>query len=188
MKLDISLGGWIIQDGNYKDFEAGKEYRFALEFWPKEAARAEPGGKPRFAQAGECLYEVYGQILFNDPIFWVVDFGLPAFQDTSGERLPSWITQGGWVRGKFHLGVDPFMYMDTHSKRRGVPDLFRRWRIEKILLDTTPMILDRTEKSGRQIYRFDETRASSMEVAKTDAWHHRDGHSNYVLQCELLPG
>jgi hypothetical protein len=36
--LQIGLSSWIIQDGNYEEFEVGREYRFALEFYAPDLA------------------------------------------------------------------------------------------------------------------------------------------------------
>jgi hypothetical protein len=33
---DIGLAAWIIQDGNYPDFEAGQTAEFAVVFWVAE--------------------------------------------------------------------------------------------------------------------------------------------------------
>ena len=41
--LHVGLAAWIIQDGNYAEFEVGGEYQFALEFYPHEFAIASSG-------------------------------------------------------------------------------------------------------------------------------------------------
>lgn len=33
-KVNVGLSAWIIQDGNYTDFEIGQTYSFASEFYP----------------------------------------------------------------------------------------------------------------------------------------------------------
>lgn len=36
LTFDIGLSAWIIQDGNYEDFEQGQTRSFALEFYPEK--------------------------------------------------------------------------------------------------------------------------------------------------------
>jgi len=60
---NIGLDSWIIQDGNYPDFTAGDERRFALEFAPKKVSldsskhvHTEHISGARYRFAGEVLF------------------------------------------------------------------------------------------------------------------------------------
>ena len=60
--LHVGLDAWIIQDGNYADFQSGAEYRFALEFYPHALAPAPNALSPQLRQRTGGVYE--GKALF----------------------------------------------------------------------------------------------------------------------------
>jgi hypothetical protein len=96
-RLLIGLSTWIIQDGNYPDFHVGREYRFALEFYPHEIALGAVAGLPgRLKSLGGALYEVGGAVAFQSPEAWVVDFGVPAYRE---ERPPPFAVVGARIAG-----------------------------------------------------------------------------------------
>jgi hypothetical protein len=41
----VGVSSWIIQDGNYDDFEAGKSCKFALEFCTEYISRSDGAGE-----------------------------------------------------------------------------------------------------------------------------------------------
>jgi hypothetical protein len=183
--LNIGLSGWIIQDGNYAEFEAGREYRFALEFGSDDLALdADPGSGPRLSHVRASHHEVRGVVVFRSESAWVVDFGVPAYQLATP---PAWASVGLPVRGRVDLGVDPYFYSAELRHREGMPDLFRRWFVRRILLETTPW-KDVTDPLGLTVSERDASRESFVEVPATDAWHHEGGNAEYFLECEIREG
>lgn len=182
--VHVGLAAWIIQDGNYGEFEIGREYRFALEFYPHDVATAPAASSsPHLAHIGNALHEAVGTIVSCIDSAWVVDFGVPAFQEA---KPPAWAKPGTLVSGRFYLGVDPFFYFERLKNERGIPDLFRNWFIRRILLETTPW-KEETDPHGRKLITRDSTRESFVEVRATDAWNHDGGHGHYIFECELCP-
>ena len=182
MMLQIGLSSWIIQDGNYGEFEAKREYRFALEFYPHELVfDPSPISAPRLTAVGNDLYDAKGRIIFKSKSAWVIDFGVPAFQET---KPPSWSRVGTSVSGRISLGIDPFFYFETLKSQKGMPNLFRQWFVHRILLETTPW-REETDATGRKVLSRDNTQESFIEVAATNAWSHDGGHAQYILECEM---
>ena len=64
---DVSLSSWIIQDGNYPDFEIGQTPEFAVEFWlPKGViVRTSDGEKSANSVRGH-LYDTTAEIVFQN--------------------------------------------------------------------------------------------------------------------------
>jgi hypothetical protein len=176
--VHIGMDAWIIQDGNYGDFEAGGHHRFALEFHPHDLAPVDSTSEgPRHFlhhQVG-ALHEVRGTIVRATQSNWVIDFGVPAFQDFSP---PTWAKVGGQVQGVAYIGIDPFFYSERLKNEAGMPDLFRNWLIRRIWLETTPWV-----ESPTLISRA-EVPPTFAEVSKTDAWHDDQERAHYVLECE----
>jgi hypothetical protein len=86
--VQIGLSAWIIQDGNYKEFEVGREYRFALEFYPHEiVVDGDRHSEPRLSLISNAIYEAWGAVLFCSDSAWVVDFGVPAYQEGKATRM-----------------------------------------------------------------------------------------------------
>ncbi|MFN0058058.1 MAG: hypothetical protein ACKVX7_06340 [Planctomycetota bacterium] len=180
--IHVGLDARIVQDGNYEDFEVGKEYRLALEFYPIEVAIAcNTSTGPVLSHLGNACYEARGTVTFCNDLAWVVDFGVPAFQKT---KPPEKVKLGDPVSGRFYISVDPLLYVDDLKNEKGMPDLYRHWIIRRILLETTPR-QDSTDAHGRKITSRDVTRESFAEIPVTDAWHHDGGNGHYVLECEL---
>lgn len=182
--VHIGLAAWIIQDGSYGDFEVGREYRFALEFYRHDVVVGPAASStPSLAHIGNALHEAVGTIVFCIDSAWVVDFGVPAFQEA---KPPSWATPGTSDSGRFYLGVDPFFYFERLKKERGMPNLFRQWFIRRILLETTPW-KENMDPHGLKVTTRDSTRESFIEVTATDAWNHDNGHGHYIFECEQRP-
>ena len=180
--MHVGLSSWIVQDGNYGDFESGKSYRFALEFYPHEFARCQ-AGSPLLRHTAGGMHEARGNIVRATKSHWVVDFGVPAFQNS---KPPRWVKAGRSVQGTVYIGVDPFFYFEVLKDEPGMPDLFRTWQVRRILLETTPW-RETTDASGRRVIARAEVPPTFIEVPRTDAWKDDDGRAAYVLECEPEP-
>jgi hypothetical protein len=180
-ELAIGLDSWIIQDGNYDDFEVGQQYDFALEFFAE--AWAEPGPRAKALTAvAAATYSFAGEVVVKEPKLTILDVGVLCYSEN---KAPSPLLRpGDWVGGRMYLGVDPFFWFETHAKRSDLPRLRYRWRVERIQLETTPWVDKmegntpvRTRQAGPQ---------SFVDVAKTDAWRDDNGHGHYVLRCRAV--
>jgi hypothetical protein len=178
--MNIGLDAWIIQDGNYDEFESGRGYRFALEFFPEDLRPSGPA-VPSLRAAVGAQHDALGTIMRATDSSWVVDFGVPAYREA---KPPEWARVGLSVKGKVYIGVDPFFYFESLKNEPGMPDLFQRWRLRRILLETTPWITTADARGSKIISRANVPR-TFREVLKTDAWRDDDGHAHYVLECEL---
>jgi hypothetical protein len=181
---DIGLAAWVIQDGNYPDFEVGQTVEFALEFWLPEgiAARAS-SGKVSASNLGDCLYDTVAEVLLQTDQITILDIGVLVYQHTSSQQ-PS-LPQGPRVAIQLRLGVDPFSYFESLSKTGDVLPLVYSWKILSILRQTAPFI--DTVAEGHNIRIRDPARLSYEEILKTDAWNDDGGHACYLLRCDLLP-
>jgi hypothetical protein len=127
-------------------------------------------------------YRFDGAVLVAESSVTVLEVGILCFQDGK----PPFPTQvGDFVAGELYLGVDPFFWFETHSRVRGRPGLFYRWRVRRILLETTPWI-ESQDDAGRTVTRGADVERTFEEVQRTDAWSDDEGNANYVLDCELL--
>jgi hypothetical protein len=180
--LNIGVSAWIIQDGNYDDFNAGQECRFALEFYPHSLTNSLDTSKSA-THLKASLYQVCGQVIYETEQVWVVDFGFLAYQEA---EPPKHVLKGGWVEGKIYVGIDPFFYFEGLNKLPGMPDLTYSFRIDQILLETTPWITSKDESGGTVMSR-DQHQESYKEVSATDAWNDDDGNGHYVFKCSFTP-
>jgi len=180
--LHIGVDAWIIQDGNYGDFEVGGSHRFAVEFSPHEvvAIDAPTSAGCVLRHVGGALHEIEGAVVRAAPNDWVIDFGMRAFQEA---RPPEWARPGVLLRGVVYLGIDPFFYFERLKNEPGMPDLFLEWTIRRICLETTPWVESR-DASGRILRARADRDPTFVEVPKTDAWNDDGGHAHYVLECD----
>ena len=179
--LEIGLSSWIIQDGNYPDFQIGNEYKFALEISPRSIQRVEADGT-FLNHIQESEYTFNGKVLFREPRLTVVDVGVLCYHE--GE-ISKEFEPGDFISGDLYLGVDPFFWFETHAKRRDAPNLIYRWMLNGILLETTEW-QESINSSGRRLLSRNEQTKSFKPVGKTDAWNDDNGHAHYILQCNLL--
>src|SRR5512134_2690860 len=107
--VTVDLSSWIIQDGNYPDFERGRQTSFALEFHaPQALSVCDDNTRPRLSaiktsDLGTQVYEVAGRIVHIADDWWVVDFGILAFRE---EKPPFGdVMLGSCVRGEISLAV-----------------------------------------------------------------------------------
>lgn len=186
--IHVGLNSWIVQDGNYDDFETNGSYRFALEFSPKDVKplpRDDHAEQPIFTQVAGDEHEVFGTVLRVTESNWVADFGVPAFQDS---KPPAWAHPGVTFHGRVYIGVDPYFYGSYLKDEPGMPNLFREWIVTRILLETTPWV-EVTNPNGSKTrtrnFVRDSVPRTFVEVSKTDAWHDDGGCGNYILECKL---
>lgn len=172
---EIGLSAWIIQDGNYGEFARGQEAAFAVEFRPHDFSSSE-SAQPAANQLGAARYHIEGDVVFESPGAWVIDFGLLAYC-----KGASVVEKSSAVQGEVWLGIDPFFYYEGLTSLPGMPPLVYTWNIERIELDETPWI----EVAPRRFER-DATRRAWRDVDATDAWNDDRGHGAYVLHCRLL--
>jgi hypothetical protein len=184
--LIVDLSAWIIQDGNYEDFERNQQTSFALEFYPGEALQVcAPDTPPSLSLISSSerspLYDVAGRIVHVGGDWWVVDFGILAFQET--KRMRTDIRQGGCVRGQISFGVDPFFYFERLARQDGAPALIYDWTVAKIEMQTAPRI-----ETKPKYFERDARLLGWREIEKTDAWEDDDGSAEYVLHCSRIGG
>ena len=176
--LNICVDSWIIRDGNYGDFTVGQEARFALEFYPYSL---KPSGcrTPSATLLRASRYRVCARVAFTAEGVWVLDMGFLAYQES---EPPGYGEKDSWVEGEISLGIDPFMYFERLKNLPGMTQLAYDFRIEEILLETTPWVEETGGSGGATLVR-DEREESFRRVAATDAWNDDGGRASYILKC-----
>ncbi|NTX29928.1 hypothetical protein HT746_22885 [Burkholderia pyrrocinia] len=174
-ELVAGLDSWIIQDGNYGDFQVGESCRLALAF-NGTALRPSAARVMRCEPVRGSFCNVVARIVFSAPKVWVVDFGVKAYCEA---RPPRFANVGDWVEGEIWVGVDPFFYMDRLHRMPGMPDLFIDWHVTRIRLETTPWV---EETSGGQTrLRRDVEHEAWVDKNATDAGRDDEGRGHYLL-------
>jgi hypothetical protein len=183
--LVVGLSAWIIQDGNYEDFERNQQTSFALEFYPAENLRVRAPGVPSLAlissSGWSALYDVTGTIVHVAEDWWVVDFGILAFRKDKSTKHK--FRQGDCVRGQIGFGVDPFFYFERLAHQDAAPALIYDWTIAKIEIQTAPRI-----ETKPNYFERDTSLLSFREIEQTDAWEDDDGSAEYLLHCHRIDG
>jgi hypothetical protein len=173
----LSVDSWIVQDGNYPDFESGQQAEFAVEFYFPEPAELTDQVAPRAHLIDGCSYELSGRVMVLMEEAWVLDCGIGVYQE---QPPPPGIAVGDMVRGVANLGVDPFPYFERLHAFAGMPPLIYTWRIDEISRQTAPFA-----EAGNMLTR-DPTKLGWLLLERTDAWHDDDGRADYKLDCILL--
>ena len=172
-RFNIGLDAWIIQDGNYPDFEVGSEYRFALEFCARELRASRPGAKSLTLIDG-ADYVFSGECLRSDGRLTVLDVGLKCYCDVELRPHPA---PGHRLAGSIYLGVDPFVWFERYAQREDLPDLFYAWRVHEILQNTVPQ-----EGTAQAPPRQRGTEISTFRsIPSANAREDDDGRAEYVL-------
>ncbi len=140
----IGLASWVIQDGNYGDFEVGQRRRFAVGFFAGNL-REPVVHEKAVASLGEGRYEICGQVVVAKRDLAVLDFGLLAYTD----GRPPTAELGDWRAGRLSLEVDCYSYFEIHATKRGVPPAVYAWTITGIRRQTAPTHAGPRE--GRQL-------------------------------------
>ena len=173
----LSLDSWIIQDGNYPDFESGQHAEFAVEFDFPEPPELTDQVAPRARLADGASYEITGRVMAIAEKAWVLDCGIGVYQD---QPRPPGVAVGDMVCGIANLRVDPFPYFERLHAFAGMPPLIYTWRIAEISRQTAPFV-----GAGNALIR-DPTKLGWLPLERTDAWHDDDGRADYKLDCILL--
>ena len=177
----VGLSSWIIQDGNCPDFVRGQRASFALEFYSKQALTTCTEVAPSCSPINnEGRYDVSGRVIHVAEDWWAIDIGVIVFRQ---ERPPAEMSPGRCVRGEIAIGIDPYFYFEQLAKRVDSPALIYDWNLEKIEIQTAPMIQIAPKRLGR-----DERLLGWREVERTDAWNDDDGHGWYLLHCSRIDG
>lgn len=174
----IGLQSWVIQDGNYVDFEVGERRRFALQFFPDGLGNADVGSREA-RPLSDSRYEVSGEIVVAKRDLVVLDFGLLAYDDS---HLPA-VGRGDWVAGRVSLAVDCYSYFEIHARRLGVPRAVYAWTITGIWQQTGPFIRDPV--MGARFWKRDPNRLGWQWLDRTDANADDHGNAEYILRCRL---
>jgi hypothetical protein len=178
---EIGLSSWIIQDGNYPDFETSQIAEFALEFYSPNYGLSERRLKA-CKRLGAAKYSIIGEIIYLAQEAWVVDFGICAFRES---KPPETISVGSFISAEIYLGIDPFFYFERLHKLPKIPPLIYSWKITSIDQQTAPFIEARAP-SGQRLLVRDEKKLGYKSMKKTDAWKDDGGRGEYVLRCNLL--
>src|SRR5438067_13006493 len=96
---NVGMSAWIIQDGNYGDFQRHQKAKFAVEFYPHDFQPI--AASETMAQCVEgSRYRVHAQVSSVLKGAWVVDFGVQAFQQS---KPPKGIRKGAWLAADIDL-------------------------------------------------------------------------------------
>ncbi len=175
-KWDIGLSAWIIQDGNYPDFERGQAAEFAVEFHSDNLAYTRSTGKSAH-RIDDGRYQVVAEVAYVSDELCVLDFGIAVFV---AREHPSWVKPGVFVAGDVALQVDYYIYFEFLHKLPDAPPLIYSWKIDGISMQTAPYILQ-----GPTLVR-DKSKLAYRDLEKTNAWQDDDGYAEYVLHCTKL--
>jgi len=178
---EIGLSSWIVQDGNYGDFEKDQVAEFALEFY-SPTYQASSARSKSFKGLGAAKYEIIGEVIYLMGEVWVLDFGLCAFQES---KPPGGIKVGSFVAAEIYLGIDPFFYFERLYKLPKIPALIYSWKINSIGQQTPPFVETRAP-SGQKVLIRDEKKLGYKIIHKTDAWKDDGGNAEYILTCLRL--
>jgi hypothetical protein len=180
----IGFSSWIIADGNYDNFAMGVECDFALEFCAQKIdveAASQP--QPRCAWVKDSFYDVIGRVAFRSKDAWVLDFGIQAYREG---KPPAGARVGDCVAAEIGLGIDPYPYFEQLHAVPAMPPLIYTWTVERILLETGPLVERVDPKIGKVLMR-DETKRGYKEVDSTGGYHAESCAlgDEYLLECRL---
>ena len=176
--LSVGVDSWIIQDGNYEDFRVSQERAFALRFWPHDLKPTHAREK-QVVEVNPAQYLGCGEVVYCTPACWVIDVGFLAYTDAP---LIEGLSDRAWLAGTFYLGIDPFDYFEELYQLPEMPDLNYQWRIDSILLETTPWLESKDDEGRKCLYR-DKAREGYQSIERSSAWDDDGGHAHYVLGC-----
>lgn len=97
----MNLAPWIIQDGNYPDFNAGQTAEFAVELYSEAGLSLVDAADREVTHDGDDHYGILAEIVAIHDDAWVIDFGLRGYSDSSP---PAGAAIGGFVTGAVCLG------------------------------------------------------------------------------------
>lgn len=175
----VGLASWIIQDGNYGDFESSQHAQFALEYYAQELTLLEPHAekKKSLRHIVDDQYRAIGKVIHRKPEWNVIDFGILAYQSVN---IDARFNVGDWVRGDVTLGVDHFSYFERLSRETNAPALIYKWVIDEIEVLTAPFV---QLESGLMVR--DKAKWGWRSISKTNAWKDDDKAAEYLFTCTL---
>jgi hypothetical protein len=180
MEWVLGLSSWIVQDGNYGDFDRGDRFEAAVEFAFDEPPQlVESSAQLSSSHVEGSTYDVVGRVVLVEADVWVIDIGIGIFSE---HKPPLGLAVGDVLAGKVFVGVDPFFYFERLGQRPSMPPLIYTWKVTGIARQTAPFI----ETRPRLLVR-DPSKLGWEEVERTNAWSDDDGRGDYVLRCALLP-
>jgi hypothetical protein len=182
----LGVSPWIIQDGNYADFEAsGPSVAFVLEFYTEHGLTRASPADVHAVEVDTSNYRVLARVAHVDDGWWVIDFGVLAYCERTP---PTGVSVGDYVAGELYLGIDPYFYFEYLCRSPGAPALVYEWQVEAIVRETSPLVRSPTDP---RTWIPDASRRVEVSVARTDAWR-EDGSTDrslhYTLRCRPLGG
>jgi hypothetical protein len=177
-KITADLNSWIIQDGNYGDFHCGDRHSLAMEFG-RARLRPSDAREVRCRHEQGCIYTVTAEVIFVNPMVWVIDFGIKAYWESPP---PAFAHAGAWVEGKVFMGIDPCFYKDYLSEIPDMPNLFDEWLVKRIQLNTTSWT--HSLSGDRKVLTRDGALETWTDRAATDAWNDDHCRASYLLHLE----
>jgi hypothetical protein len=179
----IGLDSWVVQDGNYPDFETGQRTDFALEFASRGGLKRLDGTQEMSVRwiAGSN-YEVTAQVVHDAPNAQVLDFGILAYHFIGIEDPEHQSQVGAWVTGEINLSIDPFFYFDQLAHEEGFPALIYTWTVQEIL----QRVREESPHFGADHVHADKSQGF-VRIEKTDVWEDVSTLPSYVLRCRMEP-
>jgi hypothetical protein len=198
----FELDVWIMQDGNYGDFQRGGIVDFAIELVPGEGAAAadgdqtsaslrpvawrdeEPPAPPphrdsaAYSLEPAVVYDLVSRVVARTDGVSVLDCGIHVY--CTAEPAMS-VEVGSTIAVTGTLGVDPFTYFEQLASDDRLPPLIYRWRIERIGRQLAPW---REVEAGSFVRHDAELAYASVQA--TNAWEDDGGHASYALDCVRL--
>ncbi len=182
----FGIDGWILEDGEYDDFECGQlrdfgielsVHGFAVELAQTRAESARTATHLSAVNGARSVYDFMGEPIFVGEDAWLIDVGIvvcvSTFQLSAGGEV------GDWLGGRGYFGLDS----GFHHRGGRSPQHRYTWRIDRIERDMTPWL-----GTGPRTFTRDTASRSYSEVERTDAWEHQltpEGN-DYFLHCALV--
>lgn len=198
------VSSWMIQDGLLPELRAGDVVRLVPTLRPAGAFTASATGAPACLPLGRDACRLTGRVVWSGPTGTVLDCGIRALLLGAEPVAPP---PDSWLSGRFLTGIDPARLLPDHPCRDDAPGRDPRsrvaswWRIDRILLDTTPWIethrppegwlgrcpLDLPAAAGLPdpavVLVPDPARRSEMEIPRTQALGPAEGSASYFIDC-----
>ena len=180
---NINLSAWVIQDGNYSDFEVGQETSFALELFPRKL-EVSKNTKTSATALEAGWYSVCAETAFARPL--VLDFGLLAGAGVLYPNDPLCHESGQMLEGEIALFLDSTHFVEELvTETSGMPSLTYTWMIEGIsILAGAPYV--RSIVNSQRCWVRDLSKATYKKIERTNAMYDDRGHAEYLLHCRKL--
>jgi hypothetical protein len=158
--------GWIIEDGE-PDRSVGEVFDwFAVEFHTQQdLVRIEADSKSA-TPVGDFEYQVVAEVIYLSENTCMIDFGLRAIANWGNPC--STCRQGDYVSGIIGIGLPGYA---ANAPDPQFKTLERRWRVNRILADLTPI--------SAETHMRDRSRIQYQELDSTKSVRAQ----GYVLNC-----